>query len=49
LRYSIAWPGSAALGCMDAEDAVATEYVTGARADFDSGMLETERPGGQRP
>ena len=34
LRYSIAWPGSAALGCMDAEDAAATECVTGASADL---------------
>src|SRR5258708_34781180 len=34
LRFSIAWPGSAAVGCMDAEDAAATECVTGASADL---------------
>src|ERR1700746_315130 len=34
LRYSIAWAGSAALGCMDAEDAAATECLTGASADL---------------
>ena len=34
LRYSIAWPGSAALGCMDAQDAAATECVTGGSADL---------------
>src|SRR5262249_28489381 len=33
LRCSIAWPHSAALGCVDAKDVAATECIAGASAD----------------
>jgi hypothetical protein len=33
LRCSIAWPDSAALGCVDAKDAAATGCIAGASAD----------------
>jgi len=46
LRYSIAWPVSAALGCMDAEDAAATECVIGASADLIGACSKRNGPAG---